>query len=158
MVCHKTITHFSRSGNGEVRHVTRKPKRPLSLTTHKLFLDSDDCGCSRLSEWKENGGILYVWKDRYSSMKVLRVYYVKFSIRFKLHITKKAIQIHEFLILVYIEVSGNYSRKNGYRYPLIKRLNAPNRGCSNKEKFWAFRSPNPQPVTMLSELFKVTFF
>ena len=65
---------------------------------------------------------MYVWKDRYSGMKALRVYYVKLSIHFKLHITKEAIKIHEFLILVYIEVSGIHSRKNGSRYPLINLL------------------------------------
>ena len=65
--------------------------------------------------------------------KVLRVYDVKLSIRFKLHITKEAIKIHEFLILVYIEVRRNYSRKNGSRYPLIKRPNAPNRGFKIKK-------------------------
>jgi len=48
-------------------------------------------------------------------MKVLRVYYVKLSIHFKLHITKEAIKIHEFLILLYIEVRGNCSRKNDSR-------------------------------------------
>jgi len=98
---------------------------------------------------------VYVWKDRYSGMKVLRVYDVKLSVHFKIHITKEAMKIHEFLILDYIEVRGNYSRKNGSRYPLIKRLNAPNRGRNNKEKYWTFGSPNPQPVTMLTELFKV---
>ena len=76
----------------------------------------------RLSEWNENGGTVYVWKDRYSGMKVLGVYKVKLSIHFKLHITKEAIKIHEFLILAYIEVSGNYSREKGSRYPLINPL------------------------------------
>lgn len=100
---------------------------------------------------------MYVWKDRYSGMKFLRVYYVKMSIHFKFHITKETIKIHEFLILVSVEVRGNYTRKNGSRYPFIKRLNVPNRGRSDKEKYWTFRSPNPQPVTVLTELFKVTF-
>ena len=98
---------------------------------------------------------MYVWTDRYSGMNVLRLYYVKLSMHFKLHITKEAIKIHEFLILVYIEVRGNYSRKNGSRCPLIERLNAPNCRLSNIENYWTFRSPNPQPVTMLTELFKV---
>lgn len=80
---------------------------------------------------------------------------MKLSIHFKLHVTKGAIKNHEFLILVYIEVRGNYSRKNGSRHPLIERLNAPNLGSSNKEMYWNFRSPNPQPVTMLTELFQV---
>jgi hypothetical protein len=57
-----------------------------------------------LSEWNGNGGVVYVSKDRYSGIKVLRVYYMKLSIHFKLHIKKEAIRTHEFLILVYIEV------------------------------------------------------
>jgi hypothetical protein len=56
-----------------------------------------------LSEWNGNGGVVYVWQDRYSGMKVLRVYYMKLSINFKLHIKKEAIRIHDFLILVYIQ-------------------------------------------------------
>jgi len=76
---------------------------------------------------------------------------------FKLHITKEAIKIHEFFILVYIEMSGNYSWKNGSRYRSIKRLNASNRRRIDKENYWAFRSPDLQPVSMLTELFKVTF-